>query len=67
MLSAAQVAALQRDRAELRERLAVRAGDVGDVADRVHARRAVDGQVGLHVDAPAAPCAQADSAASGGA
>ena len=39
MFSAAALAALQRDRAELRERAAVGAGDVGHVADRVDARR----------------------------
>ena len=59
MLSAAARAALQRDRAELRMRARRRgAGDVGDVADRVDAGRAVDRQVGLDVDAAAAPARQ---------
>ena len=47
-------AALQRHGAELGQRLAVRAGDVRDVADRVEAREALHRQVGLHVDAAAA-------------
>ena len=52
MLSAARLAALKRDGAELRKRLTVRTGDVGDVSDYVHAGAAGEGQVGLDVDAP---------------
>ena len=44
-------AALQRDGAELWERLSVFAGDVGDVPDRVDARRIGHREVGLDVDA----------------
>ena len=54
MFCAAQTPGLLGDRAELGEGRAVAGGDVGDVADGVHAREAVDGQVGLHVDAATA-------------
>ena len=48
-------AGLLGDRAQLGERAAPSAvGDVRDVADRVDAWVALDGQVGLHVDASAA-------------
>ena len=47
-------AGLQRDGAELGQRLAVGAGDVRDVADHVQVREALHREVVLHVDPPAA-------------
>ena len=68
MFSAAARAALQRDRAELRMRAAVGARDVGDVADRVDARRAGDRRgPGARRSARRAPAAARPRAASGGA
>src|SRR5262249_2846611 len=51
-------AGLLGDRAELGKRRAVAARDVGDVADGVHAGEAVAGELGLYVDAAAAPGGQ---------
>src|SRR4051794_7140423 len=53
------LAALQGDRAQLRERAAVRPRDVGDVPHGIDAVDALDRQVGADVDAPAATGRQA--------
>ena len=54
-------AGLLGDRAELGQRGAIAARDVGDVADGVHAGEAVDGEVRLYVDASAAAGGQPGS------
>ena len=66
MLSAAQCAALQRDRAELRQRAAVPLGNVGDVADHVDAVVAGERQVALDVDAASAALSEAAVGRDGG-
>ncbi len=67
MLRRRPVTGLLGDAAQLGQGLVVGGGDVGDVAEREDGREAVDGQVGQHVDPPAAALGDAELAASGAA
>src|SRR5215475_5956516 len=57
-VAAGPVTGLLSDTAELRQDLAVRAGYVRGVADRVNAGKVLDGQVGVHSDTAAVPDVQ---------